>query len=61
MSSIDEMADLIADYMSNFSEEVTTGVKTAVLKNPTPKNLSFRSQANAKQRIKLEGTNNNVK
>jgi hypothetical protein len=30
MSTTDEMADLIAEYMSNFSEEVTTGVKKAV-------------------------------
>lgn len=30
MSTTDEMADLIAEYMSNFSEDVTTGVKKAV-------------------------------
>lgn len=30
MSNINEMADLIAEYMSNFSQEVTTGVKKAV-------------------------------
>jgi hypothetical protein len=29
-SSIDEMADLIAEYMSNFSEDVNEGVKNAV-------------------------------
>ena len=29
MSNTDEMADLIAEYMSNFSEEVTEGVKNA--------------------------------
>lgn len=30
MSTTDEMADLITEYLSNFSEEVTTGVKRAV-------------------------------
>jgi len=30
MSNIDEMADLIAEYMSNYSEDITTGVKNAV-------------------------------
>lgn len=30
MSTIDETADLIVEYMSNYSEDITTGVKKAV-------------------------------